>query len=57
MLNAGEQTVPFVLPWPPRPSERWETLIDTFDPWVPARRLREGDRYELRLEIDGGAQA
>jgi isoamylase len=46
MLNAGEQTVPFVLPQT-APGERWETLLDTFDPWLPSRRLREGDRYEL----------
>ena len=29
------------------PEERWETLIDTADPWAPSRRLRAGGRYEL----------
>jgi isoamylase len=47
MLNAGEQTVPFVLP-STAPAERWETLLDTCDPWVPSRRLQAGDRYELQ---------
>ena len=27
--------------------ERWDTLLDTADPWRPARRLRGSDRYEL----------
>jgi isoamylase len=47
MLNAGEQTVPFVLPHT-APAERWETLLDTCDPWAPARRLQAGHRYELQ---------
>ncbi len=47
LLNAGEQPVPFVLP-ATSPIERWETLIDTADPWLPSRRLRAGDRYELQ---------
>jgi glycogen operon protein len=47
VLNAGEDAVPFVLPAAAQ-TERWETLIDTADPWVPARRLRAGDRYELQ---------
>ena len=47
MLNAGERTIPFVLP-ATAAAERWETLIDTADPWQPSRRLRAGDRYELQ---------
>jgi glycogen operon protein len=47
LLNAGERSTPFVLP-ATSPAERWETLIDTADPWLPARRLRAGDRYELQ---------
>jgi hypothetical protein len=47
MLNASDDATPFVLP-ATTPLERWETLIDTADPWVPSRRLRAGDRYELR---------
>ena len=46
LLNGGEQDIPFVLP-ALSPTERWETLIDTADPWQPSRRLRAGDRYEL----------
>jgi isoamylase len=47
LMNAGEEPVPFVLP-ATSPIERWETLIDTADPWLPSRRLRAGDRYELQ---------
>ena len=46
MLNAGEQPISFTLP-ATAPEERWETLIDTADPWAPPRRLRAGGRYEL----------
>jgi glycogen operon protein len=46
MLNAGRETTLFVLPGVPS-DERWETLLDTADPWVPSRRVRAGDRYEL----------
>ena len=46
LLNGGEKDIPFVLP-ALSPTERWETLIDTADPWQPSRRLRAGDRYEL----------
>jgi isoamylase len=47
MLNADTRTMPFVLP-EITPQERWETLLDTADPWRPSRRLNGGDRYELR---------
>ncbi|HEX6465240.1 MAG TPA: hypothetical protein VFZ98_12335, partial [Vicinamibacterales bacterium] len=46
ILNAGDKPLSFVLP-PPAPIERWETLVDTADPWQPSRRLRAGDRYDL----------
>jgi len=46
LLNADERPVSFVLP-AASPIERWETLVDTADPWQPSRRLRGGDRYEL----------
>ena len=46
MLNAGERPVAFMLP-ATAPEERWETLLDTADPWAPPRRLRAGGRYEL----------
>jgi isoamylase len=46
ILNAGEQPIAFTLPTT-APEERWETLIDTSDPWAPPRRLRAGGRYEL----------
>ena len=40
------QPMPFALPETPV-RERWDTLLDTADPWAPARRLRAGDRYQL----------
>ena len=46
-LNAGDQAITFTLP-ATSAVERWETLLDTADPWQPARRLRAGDRYELQ---------
>jgi isoamylase len=46
LLNAGSEPIPFVLP-ATSPLERWETLIDTADPWQGVRRLRAGDRYQL----------
>ena len=47
IFNAGSAAEPFVLP-EAGTSRWWETLIDTADSWIPARRLREGDRYELQ---------
>jgi glycogen operon protein len=47
MLNAGDKAITFVLP-ATAAVERWETLLDTADPWRSARRLRAGDRYELQ---------
>jgi glycogen operon protein len=47
LMNANDATELFVLP-ATLPAERWETLVDTADPWRPARRLRAGDRYELQ---------
>jgi isoamylase len=46
ILNAGEQPVAVTLPTT-KPEARWETLIDTADPWAPSRRLRAGGRYEV----------
>ncbi|HYT66952.1 MAG TPA: glycogen debranching protein GlgX [Vicinamibacterales bacterium] len=45
-LNAGDQTIAFVLP-PTAPTERWDSLLDTANPCQPGRRLQGGDRYEL----------
>jgi glycogen operon protein len=47
MLNAGTEMRPFVLP-AITPDERWETMLDTADPWSPTRRMHGGDRYELQ---------
>jgi isoamylase len=47
ILNAGDGTIAFTLPGTAA-TERWETLLDTADPWQSARRLRAGDRYELQ---------
>ncbi len=46
-LNAGDETSTFVLP-ATAAVERWDTVLDTADPWQPTRRLRAGDRYELQ---------
>ena len=46
LFNADQEPVTFVLP-ATTPEERWETLIDTADPWLPPKRLRAGDRYQL----------
>ena len=47
LLNAGDEAVPFSLP-DTGPTERWETLIDTADPWSPVRWLMAKDRYRLQ---------
>jgi glycogen operon protein len=49
LLNADPSPVAFILP-PISPLGRWETLIDTSDPWHPPRRLRAGDRYQLQAQ-------
>ncbi|MDP9322397.1 MAG: glycogen debranching protein GlgX [Acidobacteriota bacterium] len=46
LLNAADQPIAFTLP-ETAAEERWETLMDTSDPWAPSRRLRAGGRYEL----------
>jgi isoamylase len=46
LLNAADQPIAFTLPQTAE-EERWETLMDTSDPWAPSRRLRAGGRYEL----------
>jgi glycogen operon protein len=50
LLNSDEAKVRFHLPQDGAPDERWETLIDTFDPWQPVQRMRAGERYELHGE-------
>jgi isoamylase len=58
LLNGGGGSIPFSLPEAPV-RERWDTLLDTADPWAPPRRLRAGDRYQLHarsmavLELKG----
>ena len=47
IFNADTTVQPFLLP-DAGITQRWESLIDTADPWRPARRLRAGDRYELQ---------
>jgi glycogen operon protein len=47
MLNAHAADVAFMLP-PASPNERWETLVDTYDPQLPPRRMRGGERYTLK---------
>jgi isoamylase len=58
LLNGGGGSIQFSLPEAPV-RERWDTLLDTADPWAPPRRLRAGDRYQLHarsmavLELKG----
>jgi isoamylase len=47
VLNGSDHNVPFRLPTTDD-SERWETLLDTWDPWRPANRLPGGATYELQ---------
>ena len=47
LFNAGETPVSFVLPVS-NAEERWETLVDTADPWRPPQRFAAQDRYQLR---------
>ena len=47
LFNADKDDTSFVLP-ETAPEERWETLIDTADPWLVSKRLRAGDRYQLQ---------
>jgi len=47
LFNADKDPIAFTLP-ATTPEERWETLIDTADPWLLSRRLRAGDRYQLQ---------
>ena len=46
ILNGGDTEISFVLP-PTAPIERWDTLLDTAEPWQAPRRLRAGDLYDL----------
>ncbi len=47
LLNAGGETIPFLLP-ATAAAERWETLLDTADPWEPPRALRGRECYQLQ---------
>ena len=47
LLNAGGDAIPFVLP-ATTAAERWETLLDTADPWQAPRTLRGRERYQLQ---------
>jgi isoamylase len=47
LLNADAGAIPFVLP-ETAPDERWETQIDTADPWRAPRLLAAGHRYQLQ---------
>jgi glycogen operon protein len=46
LLNADSSPIAFVLP-ATSSLERWETLVDTADPWQAPKRLHGGDRYQL----------
>ena len=58
LINGGADAIPFVLP-AAAAAERWETLMDTADPWQPSRTLRGLERYQLQgrsvavLRLDG----
>jgi isoamylase len=47
MINGGPELIPFVLPTIGA-LERWETLMDTADPWQTPRNLRGAERYQLQ---------
>jgi len=47
LFNGGVETMPFALP-ALAANERWETLVDTADPWQPSRQLRGSERYTLQ---------
>jgi glycogen operon protein len=47
LFNADASPIAFVLP-PTSSLERWDTVVDTADPWQPGRLLRGGDRYQLQ---------
>jgi len=47
LFNASDDAQPFTLP-NGEVATRWEILVDTTDPWTPARRLRARERYELQ---------
>jgi glycogen operon protein len=49
LLNAGTSAVPFSLP-ETLPAQRWETLLDTADPWTPVRWLMGRDRYHVQRQ-------
>ena len=56
MLNAADQPIAFTLPATAL-EERWETLLDTADPWSPPRRLRAERALRAAASIDGGVAA
>ena len=56
LLNAGDEPIPFVLP-ATTAAERWETLLDTADPWQPPRTLRGARPLSAPVALDGGPQA
>ena len=57
LLNAGERRrSPFVLP-ATAPDERWETLIDTADPWAAVAAAARRRPLRAAGAIDGGAAA
>jgi isoamylase len=47
MLNAAPDASRFLLP-PTSPIERWETVLDTADPWAAPRRFRTTECYDLQ---------
>jgi glycogen operon protein len=46
IFNASDSVEAFTLP--AASTDAWEILVDTADPWTPARKLRAGDRYGLQ---------
>jgi glycogen operon protein len=47
LFNSSDNVEPFTLP-AAEAVDRWEILVDTTDPWTPARRFRPCERYELQ---------
>jgi glycogen operon protein len=47
LINGGPDAVRFTLP-ALAATERWETLVDTADPWLTPHQIRGGDAYHLQ---------
>ena len=56
LLNGGDGPMPFALP-ETAVRERWETLLDTADPWAPPRTAEGRRSVSAARSIDGGSSS